>query len=172
MTEFTLVLGGAASGKSLFAERLIINSGLRRHYIATARADDDEMQRKIAAHRDRRGSEWKVTESPLDPGAVIDASEPDEILLLDCATLWLSNVMLADRNVEDEIESLLSATARRMSPLVIVSNETGLGIVPEHRLGRVFREAQGRLNQRLAEAAGTAVLVVAGLPMVLKGALE
>ena len=169
MTELTLILGGAASGKSLFAERLIMDSGLKPHYVATAHADDAEMQRKIAVHRDRRGSEWSVTEAALDPGAVLVASGPGEMLLVDCATLWLSNVMLADRDVEAEIASLLRAIESCPSPVVIVSNETGMGIVPEHRLGRAFRDAQGRLNQQLAEAAGTAVLVVAGLPMVLKG---
>lgn len=172
MTELTLILGGAASGKSLFAERFITNAGLRRHYIATAQAWDDEMQKKIAAHRDRRVGDWKVTEAPLDPGATISASEPGEIILLDCATLWLSNVMLAEKHVETAIQRLLGAVTERRTPIVIVSNETGMGIVPEHKLGRAFRDAQGLLNQRLAEAADNAILVVAGLPMVLKGALK
>jgi adenosylcobinamide kinase/adenosylcobinamide-phosphate guanylyltransferase len=172
MTELTMILGGAASGKSLFAERLIIESGLKRHYIATAQAWDDEMQKKISAHQERRVGDWKVTEAPLDPGAAINASEPGEIILLDCATLWLSNVMLAEKQVESEIQNLLEAFRNRRVPLVIVSNETGMGIVPEHKLGRAFREAQGLLNQKLAEAADSAVLVVAGLPLVLKGALK
>jgi adenosylcobinamide kinase/adenosylcobinamide-phosphate guanylyltransferase len=172
MTELTLILGGAASGKSLFAERLITNSGLRRHYIATAQAWDDEMGKKIAAHRERRIGDWKVTEAPLDPGPAINASEPGEIILLDCATLWLSNVILAEKDIEKEIQNLFKAVRDRRAPMVIVSNETGMGIVPEHNLGRVFRDAQGNLNQRLAEAADSAILVVAGLPMVLTGALK
>ena len=172
MTEVTLILGGAASGKSLFAERLIMDSGLKRHYIATAQTWDEDMEKKILAHQKRRVGDWKVSETPLDPGAAIKASEPGEIILLDCATLWLSNIMLAEENVEQAIEDLINAVRNRRTPLVIVSNETGMGIVPENRLGRAFREAQGSLNQRLAEIADTAIMVVAGLPMVLKGALK
>jgi adenosylcobinamide kinase/adenosylcobinamide-phosphate guanylyltransferase len=112
-----------------------------------------------------------VSELPLDPGTAIGAADSGEVLLIDCATLWLSNVMLAEMDVNSAVEGLLGTIAARRNPIVVVSNETGMGVVPEHKLGRAFREAQGMLNQRLAAVADTVILVVAGLPMVMKGTL-
>lgn len=169
--RITLVIGGAASGKSRFAERLVTKSGLPRTYIATAQAFDAEMQCKIARHQKDRGENWTTIEEPLELAESLSDRPDDTITLVDCATLWLSNVVLAERDPLQECTGLLSAIEDTSTPLVIVSNEVGQGIVPETSLGRRFREAQGRLNQDIAARADLVVLVIAGLPMVLKGQL-
>jgi adenosylcobinamide kinase/adenosylcobinamide-phosphate guanylyltransferase len=128
------------------------------------------MAAKIAAHRDARGGGWRTVEAPVDVAPALAACDPRAVVLLDCATLWLSNRMLAGVP-GDAGDALLAALAGCPAPVVVVSNEVGMGVVPDTPLGRAFRGAQGRLNQRLAAAAGLAVLVVAGLPLVLKGAL-
>jgi len=170
--RLTLVLGGAASGKSAFAERLVLaHRGATPVYIATAQAFDAEMTDKIAQHRRQRGANWRTLEHPLDAAAALGSLGADAAVLLDCATLWLSNQMLADADLAAETDRLLAALASCAAPVVVVSNEVGQGIVPDNALARRFRNAQGRLNQRLAAAAGQVVLLVAGLPMVLKGEL-
>jgi adenosylcobinamide kinase / adenosylcobinamide-phosphate guanylyltransferase len=168
----TLVLGGARSGKSRHAEILIegaaaegISGGI---YCATATAGDAEMAARIADHRARRGRFWRTVEAPLDLAAVIAAA--DRPLLIDCLTLWLSNVMLAGRPVAAEAEALCAALRRGPVPVVLVANEVGLGLVPETPLGRSFRDAAGRLNQQVAALADRVVFVAAGLPLVLKPA--
>ena len=170
LPALTLVLGGAASGKSAFAEDLVLRHCAVPGYIATAQAFDAEMEAKIARHRDRRGALWVVSEAPMD---LVDAllSSKAETILIDCATLWLSNLLLAERDVDEETETLLASLSRVEAHIVIVSNEVGQGIVPDTALGRSFREAQGRLNIALAARAGLVVQVVAGLPNVLKGGL-
>jgi len=169
LSRLSLVIGGARSGKSGLAERLVTGSGLARRYIATAEAWDDEMRDRIARHRADRGAGWITVEAPLDlPGALSEARE-GEVVLVDCATLWLSNHLLADHDLAFEAERLLAAIAACAAPVVVVSNEVGWGIVPENALARAFRDAQGRLNQQLAGQAGLVVGVMAGLPMVLKG---
>lgn len=171
LPRLTLVLGGAASGKSAFAEGVVGKTGRPRVYVATAQAFDTEMAEKIAAHRESRGPGWRTLEAPVDVAAALAGVEAGEIVLLDCATLWLSNVMLSDHSaLPDAVEGLFEALAACPAPVVVVSNETGMGIVPEHRLGRDFRNAQGRLNQRLAARAETVIFVAAGLPLFLKGA--
>lgn len=171
LKSLSLVLGGAASGKSAFAEALVRATGRPRIYIATAQAFDAEMTAKIAAHQRARGPGWRTIEAPLDPGAALGAATSAEVVLLDCATLWLSNLMLADLEPAVAWQGLERALATCPAPVVVVSNEVGLGLVPDTPLGRRFREAQGMLNQRLAALADLAVLVVAGLPLVLKGRL-
>ena len=171
LPELTLVLGGAASGKSVFAESLVVQTGRNRVYLATAQAFDDEMQAKVARHQDMRGSGWLTVEAPLDPGAALRDTHPDQIVLLDCATMWLSNQLLAEADLKDAEKALMSALADCPAPVVIVSNEVGLSVVPDNALARRFREAQGRLNQALAARAGLVVNVIAGLPQVLKGQL-
>ena len=167
----TLVLGGARSGKSAFAERLIGDSGLARIYLATATAGDDEMQSRINHHRARRGDGWITVEEPL---ALVEALTREathgRAVLVDCLTLWLSNLMLAERDPEVEARRLTRFLGVAKYPIVFVSNEVGLGLVPETPLGRSFRDAQGRLNQAVARVASSVVFVVAGLPLVLKGA--
>ncbi|MES2335410.1 MAG: bifunctional adenosylcobinamide kinase/adenosylcobinamide-phosphate guanylyltransferase [Pseudomonadota bacterium] len=171
LPPLTLVIGGARSGKSAFAESLVLGSGRARRYVATAEARDDEMRDRIARHRRERGDGWMTVEAPLQLPEALAQVGRDEVVLLDCATLWLTNHLLADHDLVAETGKLIAALTTCVAPVVIVSNETGWGIVPENALARRFRDEQGRLNQRLAAEAGLVVTVIAGLPMVLKGAL-
>ena len=165
----TLVLGGARSGKSAFAERLIAGSGLVKIYLATATAGDDEMKSRIAHHREWRGDGWITIEEPM---ALVEALTREatrgRAVLVDCLTLWLSNLMLAERDVDVEARRLTRFLGAAQYPVVVVSNEVGLGLVPETPLGRRFRDAQGRLNQIVAAAVPDVVFVAAGLPLWLK----
>lgn len=167
----TLVLGGARSGKSRHAESLIAALPAPWIYIATAEAGDDEMTARIAAHRARRGAIWRTIEAPRDLAAALAAS-PSMPVLVDCMTLWLSNLLLAGADIDKEIERLEKALAAAAAPVVLVANELGSGIVPDHALGRQFRDLQGMLNQRIAARADRVVLMVAGLPLAVKGTLE
>jgi adenosylcobinamide kinase/adenosylcobinamide-phosphate guanylyltransferase len=165
----TLVLGGARSGKSRFAERLAWESGFARIYLATATAGDDEMHARIAHHRAQRGDGWRTVEEPL---ALVDAltREAGEgcVVLVDCLTLWLSNLMHASHDVEAETKALAEWLRGTRHPVLLVSNEVGLGLVPETPLGRDFRDAQGRLNQAIAAVVPNVAFVAAGLPLWLK----
>ena len=166
-TTVTLILGGARSGKSRHGEALIAAHPSPWTYIATAEAWDEEMAARIALHRARRDARWRTVESPLAlPAALAEAA--DTPVLVDCLTLWLTNLMLGERDMLAETEALLAALATRAAPTVVVANEVGLGIVPEHRLGRDFRDAAGVLHQRLAAKADRVLFMVAGLPMVVK----
>jgi adenosyl cobinamide kinase/adenosyl cobinamide phosphate guanylyltransferase len=163
----TLVLGGARSGKSRYAEELLRRTPAPWCYVATAQAFDDEMALRIAEHRARRDTGWETVEAPLDvPDALRTAG--DCPVLLDCLTLWLTNLMLAEHDLAEAAADLDAALARRTAPTILVSNEVGLGIVPEHKLGRAFRDQAGLLHQQLAARADCVVLIVAGLPMFLK----
>jgi adenosylcobinamide kinase / adenosylcobinamide-phosphate guanylyltransferase len=184
-----LIVGGARSGKSAFAERLAIKSGRSVAFIATATAVDEEMRERIARHRAARPAAWRTIEEPLDlTGAVLQASKLADVLLLDCVTLWLNNLFaqttghhereegqyaastLFDETALQEVEKLLTAT-RSLDPgktLLIVTNEVGLGIVPAYPLGRLYRDTLGYLNQRLAQAADRVYLMVAGMGTDLK----
>ncbi|MFD1509515.1 bifunctional adenosylcobinamide kinase/adenosylcobinamide-phosphate guanylyltransferase [Lacimonas salitolerans] len=163
----TLVLGGAASGKSSFAEGLAEKCSASRLYLATAEPGDAEMETRIAAHRARRGAGWTTAEAALHTRDAL--SQARGVVLFDCATMWLSNHMLAGHDMTRETETLLDDLAACPVPVIIVSNELGLSVVPENALARRFRQAQGELNQRLAAQAGLVAFVAAGLPMVLKG---
>jgi adenosylcobinamide kinase/adenosylcobinamide-phosphate guanylyltransferase len=165
----TLVLGGARSGKSRYAEGLLTALPPPRIYVATAQALDDEMAARIAAHRARRNAGWQTIEAPHDLSGALSAAPKDAAMLIDCLTLWLSNRILANAHVDAEIEALENALARRAGAAVLVSNEVGSGIVPDNALARRFRDLQGRLNQRLAARADRVVLLVAGLPIFVKG---
>lgn len=167
--NITLVLGGASSGKSHLAEKLCFDSGLTRTYIATAQAFDDEMRDKIAQHRTDRGAQWTTIEAPFDVASALTEMAPNHIVLLDCATLWLTNHLLAEHDIIAQTDLLLHALATCASSVVVVSNEVGQGIVPENKLARQFRIEQGRLNRRLAAQAHCVVGVMAGLPFALKG---
>jgi adenosylcobinamide kinase/adenosylcobinamide-phosphate guanylyltransferase len=168
VAKITLVLGGARSGKSRYAEGLIAKLPPPWIYVATAESDDDEMGTRIAAHRSRRGPNWHVVETPHGVAAALQKSGAMPVLV-DCLTLWLSNLMLAEIDIEAETGHLERALAAAAAPVVLVANEVGLGIVPDHPLGRRFRDAQGLLNQRVAALADRVVLMVAGLPLALKG---
>lgn len=168
LPSLTFVLGGAASGKSRIAENIIVNSGLNPVYLATARVWDSEVQDKVDQHRARRGPEWTTINAPVDLATPLDLASPDQAVLLDCATMWLTNMMLDEHDLDAEQTALRAALTRCRAPAVVVSNEVGQGIVPENALARRFREAQGRLNIALAEQADHVVHVVAGLPRSLK----
>ena len=166
--RITLVLGGARSGKSRYAEKLITASPPPWIYVATAQAGDAEMAERIALHRARRANGWQTCEAPQDLAAAFAASPKNAPLLVDCLTLWLSNRMLADADIEREVGALEASLDKRTGTIVLVSNEVGSGIVPENALARRFRDAQGRLNERIAARAHRVVLMVAGLPLTVK----
>ncbi|SJZ92510.1 adenosylcobinamide kinase /adenosylcobinamide-phosphate guanylyltransferase [Enhydrobacter aerosaccus] len=174
MPPVTLVLGGARSGKSTHAEKLATGTlfgGLPRQavYIATAQAGDVEMATRIMAHRARRGGGWTTIEEPLKLAVAIQgAAAPRQPILVDCLTLWLSNLMHAGADLDEAADELVRSLEGLASPVLFVSNEVGLGIVPETPLGRAFRDAQGRLNMRMAERADRVILMTAGLPLTLK----
>jgi adenosylcobinamide kinase/adenosylcobinamide-phosphate guanylyltransferase len=165
----TLVLGGARSGKSRYAEQIAMSSRPPWIYVATAESFDDEMATRIADHKSRRSQDWQTIDAPLDLAGALAALPRSATVLVDCLTLWLSNLMLAERNIEAEIQRLEAAMLAHEAPLVLVSNEVGFGIVPDNALARRFRDFQGLLNQRVAARADRVVLVVAGLPMIVKG---
>jgi adenosylcobinamide kinase/adenosylcobinamide-phosphate guanylyltransferase len=168
--RLTLVLGGARSGKSRHAEGLITASAPPPWiYVATAQALDAEMTERIAEHRARRGAGWQAMEAPHDLPGALGAAPSDTALLVDCLTLWLSNRMLAEADIEADTAALEKALAYRQGPTVLVSNEVGSGVVPDNALARRFADEQGRLNQRIAARADRVVLVVAGLPLTVKG---
>ena len=169
LPRLTLVLGGARSGKSRYAERLIEAAAPAGTYCATAEAGDDEMVARIAAHRARRGPFWRTIEAPLVLAGPIATAAPDRPLLIDCLTLWLSNLLLAGRPIDGEFATLRAALRDAAGPVVLVANEVGLGLVPETPLGRRFRDGAGRLNQEIAAIADRVTFVAAGLPLVLTG---
>jgi adenosylcobinamide kinase/adenosylcobinamide-phosphate guanylyltransferase len=167
--SITLVLGGARSGKSRLAESLAHG---QKHYIATAQAGDGEMRERIALHKARRGKGWTTHEELYHLAGVLrPLSKTGNFIIVDCLTIWLSNLMLAERNWQTAADLLCNALKDQKSDVVLVSNEVGLGIVPIMPLGREFRDAQGLLNQQVAAFADNVVFVAAGLPMVLKGEL-
>ncbi len=166
--QTTLVLGGASSGKSFVAETLIRETNLPRYYIATAQAFDDDMAAKIEDHKTDRGSGWITLEEPLDLAGAIAQVPEGSAILIDCATMWLNNLMMADADIDTATDALLTQINTCPCPLVIVSNEVGLGGVPANPLARSFGRLQGKLNARLAAAAGKVLMVTAGLPQVLK----
>lgn len=171
LPPLSLVIGGANSGKSALAERLIRGTGMPRVYIATAQAFDDEMRAKIERHKVDRGPDWHTIEAPLALSESIADCAEGHAILIDCATLWLTNQLLAEHDLAAASDQLLSALSAACGPIVVVSNEVGMGIVPDNALARQFRGAQGRLNQCLAARAGLVVTVIAGLPMLLKGSV-
>ncbi len=169
--NLTFVLGGAASGKSSFAEQLVVSLGKKRVYLATSQVFDDEMKNKVQKHVARRGAGWESIEAPLDLSDALARLGADQVCLIDCATMWLSNNLLAENDLEQAQAELLEAVQNCPAQIFIVSNEVGHGIVPDNALARKFREAQGRLNISLAAQADLVVQVTAGLPLVLKGQL-
>ena len=169
LPRLTLVLGGARSGKSQFAERLVESQPDACIYVATAEARDAEMTARIADHRARRGNRWRTVEAPLDLVARLNEhAAPDHAVLVDCLTLWLANLIDAGRDVDAETAALSDALPELAGPVVMVANEVGLGIVPDNALARAFRDAAGRLNQAVAAAAQSVVFIAAGLPLHLK----
>lgn len=169
LPPLTLILGGARSGKSGHAERLVLESGLEPCYLATGRPGDAEMAARIATHRARRSAAWRVVEEPLElTTALEDLAGAGRAVLVDCLTLWVTNLLLAKREIEAETDGLLAVLPALQGPVVFVSNEVGLGIVPIDALTRAFVDATGTLHQRLAALADQVELVAAGLPLRLK----
>ncbi|WP_366523330.1 bifunctional adenosylcobinamide kinase/adenosylcobinamide-phosphate guanylyltransferase [uncultured Roseobacter sp.] len=171
LPKLSFVLGGAASGKSVWAENLLLSSRLAPVYIATSRIFDDEVKMRVEVHKSRRSDNWLNFEADLNLSPTLSLLESDQAVLVDCATMWLTNQMIDERDLDAAQSDLLTALAGSPAPVVIVSNEVGHGIVPDNTLARKFREAQGRLNIALAAQADTAVMITAGLPSVLKGRL-
>lgn len=166
----TLVLGGARSGKSGFSERIAAETGLERHYIATGRAFDDEMRQRIDRHRADRGDGWTTHEVPLDLAECLkDIVRPGRVVLVDCLTLWVTNLMLDERDVDAQAEALVECFEALSGHLILVSNEVGLGIVPDNRMAREFRDHAGRLHQKIAARADEVFFVAAGLSLKMKG---
>ncbi len=163
-----LVLGGARSGKSRHAEGRVRAEGGIPVYIATAQAFDDEMAGRIARHRSDRGVGWRTVEAPMALADAIRGEAADAVILVDCLTLWLSNLILANAAIEAETERLIAAVRDHRGPIALVSNEVGLGIVPDNPLARRFRDEAGRLNQQMAGLCDEVVFVAAGLPLTLK----
>ena len=169
MPNLTFVLGGAASGKSALAERLAEGTRHQLVYIATAECGDAEMRDKIRRHRERRGDRWTTIEETVALAAVISWRRADEIILVECLTMWVMNLMTAGTKIETEAEKLMAAIDSSPCPVILVSGETGMGIVPENERARRFNAALGTLNQMVASRADLALLAVAGLPVTLKG---
>lgn len=171
LPRVTLVIGGARSGKSAYAETLIADAsapnGPRPLYIATAEARDPEMRERIALHRERRGALWETVEEPLHLAGALVAGG-GRAVLVDCLTLWLTNHLLAGRDLAVERERLIATLNALNGPVVLIANEVGLGIVPDNALARVFRDEAGLLNQAVARAAGRVVFMAAGLPLIMK----
>ncbi|HEX6115197.1 MAG TPA: bifunctional adenosylcobinamide kinase/adenosylcobinamide-phosphate guanylyltransferase [Geminicoccaceae bacterium] len=168
-STLTLVLGGARSGKSRHAERLVLDSGLAPVYVATGEPLDDEMAARIARHRARRGVSWRTVEEPLElSGVLLRECNSERAVLVDCLTLWVSNLMIAKRPVRDEMVHLIELLPTLPGTLVLVSNEVGLGVVPTAAMARAFIDHAGWLHQRIAEHAHVVVFMAAGLPVHLK----
>lgn len=164
------ILGGARSGKSRFAEELAGKAGGRLHYIATGRAWDEEMRDRISHHQERRGGEWTTHEAPVDIAAILlRLDDPENVVLIDCLTLWVTNLMMENADMEAAFTGLETVVASTRARLILVSNEVGLGIVPENRMAREFRDHAGRLHQRIAAITSEVYFVAAGLPLKMKG---
>ncbi len=169
LAKITLVMGGQRSGKSRYAEQLIENAG-GGIYLATAQAFDAEMAVRIETHQNRRGGLWQTSEEPLEIASRLRQFSTNQTpVLVDCLTLWLSNLLLADRNIETSLAQLDAALQACEGPVVLVSNEVGQGIIPDNALARQFVDCAGRMNQVVAEAADRVVWLTAGIPQILKG---
>lgn len=174
MTDITFVIGGCRSGKSRHALRLAESTPAgRRIFVATCIPHDEEMRTRVANHQGERGGEWETLEVPeMLAEAVADHSRPGTLLLIDCLTLWTSNLLLAGddpKSINHPMDELISALKAAPGPVILVSNEVGTGIVPENRLARLYRDMVGKVNQTVAACADRVILTVAGIPVTIKG---
>ena len=166
-----LILGGARSGKSAYAQVLAEASSPERLYLATGAPGDEEMAARIARHQADRGEGWTTLEEPLEVARALGAeARPGQVIVVDCLTLWLSNLMLAGRDPALAVTALAEAIGGLAGPAILVSNEVGMGLVPDHKLGREFRDWQGRTNREIGAACDAVIFVAAGLPLQLKPA--
>ena len=165
-----LILGGARSGKSVFAEELIDETSLAKVYLATGQVFDDEMRRRVGSHQNRRGPEWALREEPVEIGAALsEICNENTAVLVDCLTLWVTNLMMAEREILGECDSLAALLPTLSGTVIFVSNEVGQGIVPDNAMARAFRDYAGLLHQKIASVADEVYFVTAGLPQKLKG---
>ncbi len=170
MTSITFILGGARCGKSLYAEHLAEELCRRKIYLATAENTDAEMDERIKAHRTRRTKEWETIEEPLYIAKILEnPSYKDSVILVDCLTLWLSNLMHRQLDIAEQTEMLINALHAGSADVIFVSNEVGQGIIPQNTVARTFRDYAGLLHQRIAAKAGRVIWMVAGLPVSIKG---
>ncbi|WP_422370945.1 bifunctional adenosylcobinamide kinase/adenosylcobinamide-phosphate guanylyltransferase [Hoeflea sp.] len=170
LPRVTLVLGGARSGKSAFAEGIVERASASRLYVATGQAWDEEMRARISAHQGRRGEGWETVEAPLElTEALVSGARADRAVLVDCLSLWVTNLMLGEHDIEAAFKGLAEALPDLKGPVVFVSNEVGLGIVPDNAMARAFRDHAGRLHQQIASLADEVHFVAAGLPLKMKG---
>ncbi|PIB23952.1 bifunctional adenosylcobinamide kinase/adenosylcobinamide-phosphate guanylyltransferase [Amylibacter kogurei] len=167
--KLSLIIGGAASGKSRFGESLARFSEKSKLYIATAQAFDDEMHEKIAKHRIDRGTDWVTIESPFELAQHIMNASAGSVVFVDCLTLWLSNHLMVENALDGLASDLLKAITQTQAPVILISNEVGQSVVPENAMARQFQNAQGRLNQDIAKRADLVVHVIAGIPTAIKG---
>lgn len=177
MARAIFITGGARSGKSVFAENLALELGAPLCYLATSETLDSEMEERVNLHKERRGQQWHTLEEPLDLSRALKESDGRyQAILVDCITLWLSNLLFAYENQEWNIEERILADVRQLAeclrematPVVLVSNEVGMGIVPENALARLYRDIAGKANQLLAAAADEVHVVISGIPLKLK----
>jgi len=168
MSSSLLITGGARSGKSSFAEKHTLSYGTPVIYIATAQAFDEEMENRIQLHQQRRGDEWRTISEPLAIANILTSLDRQGACLVDCLTLWLSNLIFAEEDISKATSSLIEAIAARRDPVILVTNEVGGGIVPENALARRFRDEAGRLNQIVAEAVDEVYTCISGIPLKLK----
>ena len=168
MSSSLLITGGARSGKSSFAEKRTLSYGTPVLYIATAQAFDEEMENRIQLHQQRRGDEWRTISEPLAIANILTSLDRQGACLVDCLTLWLSNLIFAEEDISKATSSLIEAIAARRDPVILVTNEVGGGIVPENALARRFRDEAGRLNQIVAEAVDEVYTCISGIPLKLK----
>ncbi|HIJ95445.1 MAG TPA: bifunctional adenosylcobinamide kinase/adenosylcobinamide-phosphate guanylyltransferase [Desulfuromonadales bacterium] len=177
MAQIIFVTGGARSGKSSFAENRAAEFGENLGYLATARALDGEMEERVKQHQQRRGAEWHTTEEPIRLAAALAGCDGrHQVILVDCVTLWLSNLMFfyedsakpCEAPIDADLQALESTLQRMVTPVILVSNEVGMGIVPENKLARQFRDIAGRTNQFLAALADEVHVVISGIPLQLK----
>ncbi len=168
MSFSLLITGGARSGKSSFAEKKTLSYGVPVIYIATAQALDEEMEKRIQIHRERRGEEWLTINEPLEIADKLISSDGQGACLVDCLTLWLSNLMFAEKDITESTSSLIKVINERRDPVILVTNEVGGGIIPENEVARRFRDEAGRLNQIVADTVDEVYTCISGIPLKLK----
>ena len=174
MRKITLILGGARSGKSVFGEKLALNKDSKPIYIFTAQSFDKEMDERIRIHKDRRKKQsWQDVEATINlPAAISELGKKEKVILVDCLSLWLTNLILNERNIDRDIAEFLNALEKSPGDVILVSSEVGLGIVPDNEMSRVFRDHLGLLHQKVAAISETVIMMVAGIPMIVKGQNE
>ena len=174
MRKITLILGGARSGKSVFGEKLALNKDSKPIYIFTAQSFDKEMDERIRIHKDRRKKQsWQDVEATVNlPAAVSELSKKEKVILVDCLSLWLTNLIINERNIDRDITEFLNALEKSPGDVILVSSEVGLGIVPDNEMSRAYRDHLGSLHQKVAAISETVIMMVAGIPMIVKGQNE